>query len=101
MKEVGPVANPKYGVTVPNTVLTIILDHAAKEVEVLNVDGAGRVHLTAGPTDADTAAPVTGADGTEVLPAAIGAVTIIRPSATMKYFKFISAAAVTVSVREV
>lgn len=87
-------ANPKHGTTVANTVLSLQLDKAARRFEVMSVDGASPVYFTV-----DGTAPVAGADGTYVLPAAICTLTMEQAPAQQSTIKFISTAPVKVSVR--
>lgn len=89
-------ARTVYGTTTPNVVLPLTLTRKARQIEVINVDGAGQVNFTYDGTD-----PEIDGNGTEVLPAAICAVPVTAATASLLTIKFKSASAVKVGVKEV
>lgn len=93
-KEVAAVANPQHFTLVANTVKTFTLDADYSEVEVTNLDGAAAVYFTVG-----TATPAVDADGSHVLPAAIGFLTVQPRTSGPTVVKAISAGTPKISVR--
>lgn len=64
-------------ITVNTSVVTVTFDYAAEYIEVLNVNGAGEVYFRFDGSD-----PGVGAEGSEVLPAAISSMRGYRQSYT-------------------
>lgn len=89
-------ANPQHFTLVAGTVKTFTLDADYDEVEVTNVDGTAVVYFTA-----DGSAPAVGADGSNILPAAIGFLTVAPRTHGATVVKAISAGTPRISVRGV
>lgn len=90
-------ASPAHVVLTANTVATVTLDgRDFSAVEVLNVDGAAAIYFTA-----DGHAPTVGGDGSNVLPAAIGGLTVATVDGRAPVIKIISSGTPRVSVRGV
>lgn len=87
-------ANPQHFTLVAATVKTFTLDSDFYEVEVTNVDGAAAAYFTV-----NGATPAVATDGSLVLPAAIGHVTVRPRTAGATVVKMISAGTPKVSVR--
>jgi hypothetical protein len=87
-------ASPTHVTLVAATVTTVTLDKDYNQVEVLNVDGAAAVYFT---TNGST--PAVGANGSNVIPAAIGSLTVLPGTTGNTVVKLISAGTPTVSVR--
>lgn len=66
------VGNPHHATLVANTVATFTFASNGGQIVVLNRDGAAEVYFRSDGVD-----PVVGADGCDVLPAAIGAVATL------------------------
>lgn len=79
---------------VADTVTTITFDADLAEVEVTNVDGLAEVWFRFGGT-----APVVGADGCHILPAAIGSVDVCPRTSGSTVLKLISTGTPRVSAR--
>jgi hypothetical protein len=88
-------ASPAHGTLAADTVTTITFDEVYNQVEVLNVDGAAAIYVTA-----DNTTPTVEGNGCNVLPAAIGGLVIASPT-TPTTVKLISAGTPKVSVRGV
>lgn len=87
-------ANPQHFTLVAATVKTFTLDADYGQVELTNVDGTAAVYFTT-----DGTAPAVAADGTEVLPAAIGRLTVKPRTQGATVVKAISAGTPKISVR--
>lgn len=87
-------ANPQHFTLVAATVKTFTLDADYGEVELTNVDGAAAVYFTTNGTT-----PVAAADGTYVLPAAIGRLTVKPHTQGVSVVKAISTGTPKISVR--
>lgn len=89
-------ASTQHVTLVADVVTTVTLAYNFNRVEVLNRDGAAAVYFRT-----DGTAPVVGADGTHVLPAAIGALEVDDETANGGHtvVKLISAGTPQVSVR--
>lgn len=88
-------ASPQHATLVADTVTTISHTGAHNRIEVLNVDGAAAVYFTV-----DGTTPTVAGTGCEVLPAAIGAVTVDEQSTgTTSTVKLISSGIPKVSVK--
>jgi len=88
-------ASPAHVTLTANTVATVTLDRNYSSVEVLNVDGAAAIYFTV-----DGTTPVVEANGTHVLPAAIGGLTVTAGS-DVATIKLISTGTPKVSIRGV
>jgi hypothetical protein len=86
-------ASPAHVTLVANTVTTVTLDQNFSSVEVLNVDGAAAIYFTV-----DGTTPTVEGNGTNVLPAAIGGLTLYAGNGT-DTVKLISAGTPKASVR--
>lgn len=91
--------SPQHAVLVANQVMTLTFDVDFVRIEVLSVDGADVIYGTV-----DGTAPVIGAIGTFILPAAIGAVELTPRTMGVAHtgptvVKLISPGTPTVSVR--
>ncbi len=89
-------ANPQHFTLVANTVKTFTLDADYGEVEVVNLDGSAEVYFT---TDGST--PALAADGSQVLPAAVGWVSLPPRTSGNTVVKAICGSAQRISVRGV
>lgn len=89
-----PEGDSRHVTLTANAVTTITLDADYDNVEVLNVDGGGVVYFTA-----NGATPTVAGNGTVVLPAAVGAVTLTPYGPDLATIKLISAGTPKVSVR--
>lgn len=87
-------ASPQHATLVANTVATITFDEDFPRLEVVNVDGAAEIYFRC-----DGVAPVIGAAGTHVLPAAIGSVEMSPYSSGATVVKLISAGTPKISAR--
>lgn len=89
-------ADPKHGTTVASATdpLVLTLEVKARRFAVMSVDGAGLVYYTI-----DGSTPQVDHDGSFVLPAAVQEVPHNNPGSGAPVVKFVSAAAVKVSVR--
>lgn len=88
------VASPFHVTLVSTEVTAIVFDQAYRRIEVLNVDGTDPVYFRVGQTD-----PEVGGAGSQVLPAAIGAVELDVTTAGPTEVRLISAGGPQVSVR--
>ncbi len=88
--------SPQHVTLVASAVTTVDLGQDYSVVEVLNVDGVAAVYFRF-----DATAPVVGATGTHVLPAAIGSVEVTPRTSGNTVVKLISAGTPQVSVRGV
>lgn len=88
-------ANPQHFTLVANTIKTFTLDADYAEVEVMNLDGAATVYFTIGAGST----PAVGADGSDVLPAAIGFLSLRPKTSGPTVVKTISSGTPTISVR--
>jgi hypothetical protein len=86
-------ASPTHVTLTANTVTTVTLDNDFKNVEVLNVDGSAAIYFTV-----DGTTPTVEGNGCNVLPAAIGALTVWAGRST-DVVKLISTGTPKVSVR--
>ena len=90
-------ANPQHFTLVANTAKTFTLDADFNSVEVTNVSGTAAVYFAIG---SDAAIGVQ-ADGCEVIPAAIGSLTVKVRTSGNTVVKVISAGTPQVSVKGV
>lgn len=86
--------SPFHATLVANVVTTLTFDYDAGEVEVLNVDGAAAVYVRT-----DGVAPTVRGTGCDVLPAAIGVVSLKVRTDGPTVVKLISAGSPEVSVK--
>lgn len=89
--------NPQHVTLTASTVATVTFADDYPEVEVVNVDGAAAVYFTVGATGV----PTVGGNGCNVLPAAIGYLSIPARSSGDTIVKLISSGTPKVSVRGV
>jgi len=87
-------ANPQHFTLVASTVKTFTLDADYGEVELTNVDGTAAIYFTT-----DGATPAVATDGSIVLPAAIGRLTVRPRTHGATVVKAISAGTPKISVR--
>lgn len=86
-------ASPAHVTLTANTVTTVTLDQDFANIEVLNVDGAAAIYFTV-----DGTTPAIEGNGTNVLPAAIGGLTVWSGS-QIDTVKLISAGTPKASIR--
>ena len=86
--------SPQHATLEADTVETFTFDEDFNAVEVLNVDGAAAVYFT---TDGED--PEVAGTGSNVLPAAVGGLTMDVQSGSATVVKCISAGTPMVSVR--
>lgn len=87
-------ASPQHVTLVAGVVSTVTFDADFARIEVTNVDGAAAVYFRMDGVD-----PVAAAEGTYVLPAAIGRIEVPPGTAGVTVVKLISAGTPKVSVR--
>jgi hypothetical protein len=86
-------ASPTHVTLTANTVTTVTLDRNYGSVEILNVDGSAAIYFTIDGSD-----PTVEGNGCNVLPAAIGSLTMWAGAAT-DVVKLISTGTPKVSIR--
>jgi len=89
-----PEGDSRHVTLVANTVSTVTLDADYDNVEVVSVDGTAAVYFTV-----NGATPTVAGNGTVVLPAAIGAVSLQPYGPELATIKLISAGTPKVAVR--
>jgi hypothetical protein len=91
-------ASPTHVTLTANTVTTVTLDgDPYGAIEILNVDGSAAIYLTVNGSD-----PIVEGNGCNVLPAAIGGLTLnLGPGRSTTTVKLISAGTPKVSIRNV
>lgn len=88
--------SPQHATLTANTVLPIVFDQDYDRIEIVNVDGAAAVYFRVGQTN-----PGIAAEGSQVLPAAIGSVEVDVTTSGGTEVRLISAGTPKVSVRGV
>ncbi len=88
--------SPWHATLSAGVVLPVVFEQDYERIEVLNVDGAAAVYFRVGQTD-----PAVAAEGSHVLPAAIGSVELDVTTAGPTEVRLISSGTPKVSVRGV
>lgn len=89
--------SPRYATLAADVVSTVTFDTDYEQVELLNIDGAAEVSMRVGTTG--VADPVAGDTGVELLPAAIGSLTLDVHTAGPTVVKLLAASTGRVLVR--
>jgi hypothetical protein len=88
---------PRYATLAAGVVSTITFDTDYEQVEILNVDGSAEISTRVGTTG--VADPVAGDTGVELLPAAVGSLTLDVHTAGPTVVKCLATTAGRVLVR--